>query len=56
METGVLTVSIGQQKIQTVGVFAMAEYINGNCTKCGCYWGASDDVLKAVGCECACHE
>ena len=34
----------------------MAEYLNGNCIKCGCYWGLSEDVSKTVDCECACHD
>jgi len=55
METGVLIANITMKNLN-VGVSVMAEYINGNCTKCGCYWGVSPDVAKAVGCECECHE
>jgi len=54
METGVLIANTTMKNLN-VGVFVMAEYINGNCIKCGCYWGASDAVRKAVGCECECH-
>ena len=32
------------------------EWINGHCVDCGCYWGESDDVAKASGCKCECHD
>ena len=30
--------------------------MNGNCIKCGCYWGLSEEVVKSVDCDCDCHE
>ena len=39
-----------------MGQITMTHYDNGNCDKCGCYWGVSDDIAKASGCECDCHE
>ena len=32
------------------------QYDQGHCVKCGCYYAVSDDVAKAVGCECKCHD
>ncbi len=33
----------------------VTEYDQGHCTECGCYWQVSDEVSKAVGCKCECH-
>ena len=30
-------------------------YKNGSCVDCGCYWQVDYEVVKAIGCNCRCH-